>query len=131
MKLQVRVSFYSDGGEKFFGEGPYRLLCGISRCGSLRAACQSMDMAYTKALRLLSRAERHCGFPLTCRTIGGSGGGGSVLTREAEELLKRYESFQSSCGQLADRLYQTTFSGLWPEEPAPDRTAGGRENNAV
>ncbi|MEM5779907.1 MAG: hypothetical protein AAGU02_02030 [Lawsonibacter sp.] len=124
MELKFRVSLCSDEGKKFFGEGPYRLLCGIRRLGSLRAAAQSMGMAYTKAFHILKFAEQCCGFPLTCRKIGGEGGGGSVLTREAEELLLRYETFQSSCGQLVDRLYRETFSGLWPEESAADRAEG-------
>ena len=131
VRLKLRISFYSDLGEKFFGEGPYRLLCGIRRCGSLRAAAQSMDMAYTKAFRMIKCAEQYCGFPLTSRTIGGDGGGGSVLTREAEELLNRYERLQSSCGQMADQLYQEAFSQFWPEEPAVDRTAGRRKDDLM
>ena len=70
--------------------------------GSLRSAAQSMEMAYTKALHLLRRAEAVLGFSLTRRTIGGRGGGGSVLTDEAKEFMQRYESYRDECVR-ADR----------------------------
>ena len=61
-----------------------------------------MEMAYTKALHLLRRAEKVLGFAFTRRTIGGRGGGGSVLTDEAKEFMQRYESYRDECVR-ADR----------------------------
>ncbi len=116
MDVRFSISLHTSDGEKFFGEGPYRLLCGIRRHGSLRAAASEMGMAYTKAFRLIKAAEAHCGFPLISRTIGGKTGGGSTLTPEAEELLTRYEAFKSDCGQMTQQLYQKHFSDLWPEK---------------
>ena len=49
MKAVTKITFLDDSGEKFFGEGPARLLNGVREHGSLRAAAMSMDMAYTKA----------------------------------------------------------------------------------
>ena len=40
-----------DIGERFFGEGPCRLLHRIEETGSLRAAAQAMGLSYSKALR--------------------------------------------------------------------------------
>ena len=73
----TRIFLKDDNGDKFFGEGPCRLLKGIERTGSLRAAAQEMDMAYTKALHLIKHAEEVLGFPLTQKSIGGKGGGGA------------------------------------------------------
>ena len=53
MKAVIKVIFLDEMGEKFFGEGPCRLLHGVEETGSLRAAAQSMGMAYTKALKLV------------------------------------------------------------------------------
>lgn len=114
MKLQTLIHFCNDEGGKFFGEGPYRLLCGIRQYGSLRAAAQEMGMAYTKAFHLLKRAEQNCGFPLCQRTIGGEGGGGSRLTAEAEELMERYEDFRSSCDSAIQELYSRHFMDFKP-----------------
>ena len=83
MKIRLGLSFYTDDGERFFGEGPYRLLRGVQELGSLRSSTQRMGMAYTKAFYMVKHAEAALGFPLIQRTIGGKGGGGSVLTPQA------------------------------------------------
>ena len=63
-----------DAGERFFGEGPCRLLHLIEETGSLRSAAAQMGLSYSKALRLVQHAEKELGFSLTCKTIGGRGG---------------------------------------------------------
>lgn len=102
--------FIYEGNEKFFGEGPCRLLKGIERTGSLRAAAMEMDMSYSKATSILSRAEKALKFPLTQKTIGGKGGGGSQLTPEAREFLKRYEKYREACYEANSRIYHEIFS---------------------
>lgn len=109
MRAATKITFYDDEGQKFFGEGPCRLLRGIEETGSLRAAALSMEMAYSKAMRLLKNAEAALGFPLTMRTTGGSGGGGSVLTPEGKEWLSRYEAYQDACIQANRQLYLEFF----------------------
>ncbi len=81
MQPNIRVTLFDEDGERFFGEGPCRLLHAIEQTGSLRAAAQSMQMAYTKALGLVRHAEQVLGFALTERKIGGKGGGGSLYSR--------------------------------------------------
>lgn len=133
MKLRLTVSFHDDQGERFFGEGPYRLLLGVEETQSLRAAAQRMGMAYTKAFRIMKHAEEQLGFPLMERMVGGKGGGGSTLTPEGKELLKRYGAYRLSCDQMAERLYQEHFSGFLPaassdyrrKGPGKDHLAGG------
>ena len=44
MKAVTKITFYDDAGEKFFGEGPARLLRGIEETGSLNAAAKAMGM---------------------------------------------------------------------------------------
>ena len=57
MKAVTKIIFFDEEGEKFFGEGPARLLRSIAEKGSLRAAAMSMEMAYTKALTIIKNAE--------------------------------------------------------------------------
>ena len=109
MKAVTRITFLNDNGEKFFGEGPARLLNGVEEKGSLRAAAMSMDMAYTKALKLIRNAEESLGFELVRRSTGGKGGGGSFLTEEGKEWLKRYEAYRDACKQANSRLYLEFF----------------------
>ena len=64
MKAITKIIFLDEDGEKFFGEGPARLLRRVEEYGSLRAAAISMEMAYTKALKLMKQAEAALGYPL-------------------------------------------------------------------
>lgn len=109
MKAVTRITFFDDNEEKFFGEGPCRLLHAVETTGSLRAAALSMNMAYSKALRILKNAEKALGFPLTERVTGGKNGGGSSLTPEGKEWLKRYEDYRDACVQANRRLYLDFF----------------------
>lgn len=109
MKAVTKIMFLDDREEKFFGEGPCRLLHGIEETGSLRAAALAMGMAYTKALKLLKNAECALGFPLTKRATGGKSGGGSRLTPEGKEWLRRYEEYRDACIQANERLYLEFF----------------------
>ena len=109
MNAVTRIVFFDDAGEKFFGEGPARLLRGIEEKGSLRAAAQSMAMAYTKPLTMVKNAENALGFPLLIRTTGGRSGGGSILTAEGKEWLERYETYRDACVQANSKLYLEFF----------------------
>ena len=110
MKAVTRIVFLDDEGNKFFGEGPYRLLKAVEETGSLHAASASMEMAYTKALKLLSNAEKALGFALTKRTVGGKSGGGSELTTECKDWLIRYEKYRNACLESNRKLYEEFFS---------------------
>ena len=109
MKASTKIVFLDEHGEKFFGEGPARLLRGIEEQGSMRAAALSMNMAYTKALKLMKNAEAALGFPLTTRITGGKDGGGSHLTPEGKEWLTRYETYRDACIQANRKLYLEFF----------------------
>lgn len=109
MKAVTKITFYDDRGEKFFGEGPARILRAVETTHSLRAAAMSMDMAYTKALRLMKNAEQALGFPLLVSVTGGKDGGGSTLTDAGKEWLERYERYRDACVQANSRLYLEFF----------------------
>ena len=110
MKPEMRVYLMDDENRKFFGEGPYRLLRAVEETGSLRAAAGTMDMAYTKALKMLRHAEQAVGAPLTTRSTGGKDGGGSRLTPEGKELLAKYEAYRDQCAEANRRIYHQIFS---------------------
>lgn len=109
MKAVTRIVFFDEDGQKFFGEGPCRLLRAVEKTGSLRSAASSMDMAYTKALKLMKNAEAALGFPLTMRAAGGKDGGGSILTPEGKEWLTRYEAYRDACVLANRALYEQFF----------------------
>lgn len=110
MKAVTRITFFDDNDEKFFGEGPCRLLHAIEETGSLRSAAMSMGLAYTKALRMIKNAETALGFPLTRRSVGGKSGGGSTLTPQGKEWLTKYETYRDACVCANRKLYLELFS---------------------
>ena len=109
MKVVTRITFWDQNGEKFFGEGPARLLQGIEVHGSLRSAAMVMGMAYTKALKLMKNAETALGFPLTTRITGGKDGGGSILTPEGKAWLRRYEAYTKACEEMNVQMFRQFF----------------------
>ncbi len=109
MKSATRVTIHDTNGEKFFGEGPYRLLRAVDRLGSLRAAALSMEMAYSKAVKLVQNAEEALGFPLTERAIGGRDGGGSRLTTVCRTFLAKYEAWRDCSAAACHEQFEQIF----------------------
>lgn len=109
MDAITKVILVDDNGEKFFGEGPYRLLVGIEETGSLRKSAAQMGMAYSKALKLIQHAEQVLSFPLTDRTTGGVCGGGSRLTEQGKEWIKKYAAYRDACVAANRALYLEFF----------------------
>ena len=110
MKAVTRIVFVDDEGEKFFGEGPYRLLKAVEENGQLHAASYAINMSYTKALKLIANAEKSLGFALTKKTVGGKSGGGSELTSECRDFMARYEAYRDACRENNSRIYDEYFS---------------------
>lgn len=109
MKPAIKVLILNEDGERIFGEGPYRLLKAVDETGSLRQAAIGMEMAYTKARKLLINAEKGFGKQLVIPTTGGSHGGGSVLSPEAKELLANYELWKKKSREVNEMLYEEIF----------------------
>ena len=109
MKPVTKITLTDDNGIKFFGEGPCRLLRCVEKTGSLRAAAMEMEMAYSKASKLLKQAESTLGFLLTTRSTGGKDGGGNILTPEGKQLLRQYEAYRDACIKANRALYRHYF----------------------
>ena len=109
MRPITKITFTDDNGIKFFGEGPCRLLRYVEKTGSLRSAAMEMEMAYSKASKLLKQAEANLGFSLTTRSAGGKDGGGSKLTPEGKQWLRQYEAYRDACVTANQELYRQYF----------------------
>ena len=58
----------------------------------------------------INKAEKELGFSLTKRSTGGRSGGGSTLTPEGKEWLKKYETYRNACNEANSKLYMEIFS---------------------
>ena len=110
LHLKLTVRLYTDDNQRCFGPGIATLLRQVQQHKSLRAAAASMEMAYSKAWRIIRTAERVFGCKLLSSTIGGSHGGGAVLTPQAERLLIAYEDYQAQVEAFAQEKFLETFS---------------------
>ena len=109
MKLKYKI--WLDNNGKAFGRGPYQLLLGIRNTGSLAQAAKMMKMSYSHAHLLMKSLGSNLGFPLIESQAGGKGGGGTVITSQAEELLNNYTAFCKEC----DEVIGATFLKYFPE----------------
>ena len=110
-----------------FGDGPARLLDGVERTGSLRRAAAELGMSYNKAWRILHAAEQRLGFALLDRSVGGTLGGGSRLTPQAQDLMSRYRAVRAEVDAALESAFQRHFAdwedpppGEPPSEPPPE-----------
>ena len=110
--MKVAFKIWLDHNGKAFGDGPYELLKRIEKTNSLNEAAHQMGMSYSKAWKLIQTLEKRLGFPLLDRKVGGVSGGGSEVTPEAVELMKRYDRFEKDVGEAIEKLYQRHFSNL-------------------
>ncbi|MGA2513766.1 MAG: LysR family transcriptional regulator [Candidatus Limnocylindrales bacterium] len=98
-----------DGAMPVFGTGICELLSRVETTGSLRRAASDMGMAYSKAWRIVRRAEDHLGFTLLERRAGGKGGGGSIVSNEGRWLVGSFGALVGEAEALLDGLYAKHF----------------------
>jgi molybdate transport system regulatory protein len=108
MKLAYKVWLDKDG--KAFGEGPYKLLKLVETTGSLHQAAMQMKMSYRKAWLTIRFIEERLGFALLERHAGGLSGGGSTITPQGVDFIKRYEAFRSDVKVALDSVYLKHFN---------------------
>ena len=125
MRLAYKIWLEYRG--RAFGDGPARLLDGVERAGSLRKAATELGMSYNKAWRILHAAEQRLGFALLDRSVGGSLGGGSHLTPQAQDLVRRYNALAVAADEALHDVFERHFSdwedpepGELPAEPPPE-----------
>lgn len=95
-------------GEPVLGQGRLELLRLVGKSGSINAAAKEMGIPYRKAWTYIDTMEKRLGFPLVLCSKGGSGGGESTLTAEAEGLLQKFEALQKGFEELVNGK----FAGL-------------------
>ncbi len=90
MESKIKIALCTDDKDKFYGPGVQDLLNGIRIHGSVKEACERMNLSYSKGRRILKNAEAALGYPLVIRQQGGAAGGSARLTPQAEDFMARY-----------------------------------------
>ena len=125
--MRLEYKLWLDYRGRAFGDGPARLLDGVEEAGSLRKAAAELGMSYNKAWRILHAAEQRLGFPLLDRSVGGSLGGGSHLTPEAQDLMRRYRALMADASTVLDAAFERHFADWEDPQPAGADPAGPTE----
>ena len=97
--------------DKVFGPGVAELLETVRDTRSLRSAAMRMDMAYSKAWKVIQTAEKGLGYKLLETATGGRQGGGATLTPEAEALLTRFRAFEKESREAVEAAFTRYFGG--------------------
>jgi molybdate transport system regulatory protein len=104
-----------DNDQPVFGEGRCRLLEAICRYGSINRAAKELGLPYRKAWSSLTAMEQRLGFKLLERRTGGDSGGGSCLTDEGHDFLRRYGELMQELQVFAAEKSGLLFDGRYAE----------------
>ena len=101
---RVKLTLCTD--ERFFGPGVCELLEGIRETGSIQAAAARMELSYTKAWKILNRAEKELDKALISRVSGGRNGGSSTLTEAGKEAVESFRKMEAKLSAYAGELLE-------------------------
>ncbi|MDQ2049404.1 TOBE domain-containing protein [Natronolimnohabitans sp. A-GB9] len=85
------------------------MLDAIDRYGSMHKAADELGRSYARLQNRIVEIEEAVG-PITDRTRGGSGGGGTELTETAHELRRRFERHEAELDGVA-QVTESVFTG--------------------
>lgn len=110
---RIHVSIFADKGdpEALFGRGVASLCRGVRETGSLNKASKQMGMAYSKAWRIVKKAEEALGVQLLRR----EGAHGSTLTEEGAFLLESFDQLEEELNVFAAQRLEEILRRTTPE----------------
>lgn len=114
LRAVLSLRLFTD--RKCFGPGVAELLRRVDEHHSLRAAAQSMQMAYSKAWTIMKNAEEGLGVKLLVSSTGGKNGGGATLTDDARAMLEAYERCCERLRACAAELLEEEFAFYHPSK---------------
>jgi len=111
MEVKSKVWIEKDG-KLIFGEGKAALLAHIKNTGSIKKAAQLMGISFRHAWGYIDAIERRLGKKMLVRKRGGKYGGGSELTEEARELIKRFQKLNKYVKKYTDEKFKKLFGRI-------------------
>ena len=110
MKIKSKVWLEKDG-KLVFGSGKSELLKAIDQAGSIKAAAEKMGVSFRHAWGYITAIEKRLGFKLIERMKGGIGGGGSRLTPQGKELVRKFDRLE----KFVKRYTNLKFKEMFPD----------------
>lgn len=99
----IKLSFVNpqSSSRSVLGKGVITLMRNIEETGSLNKAAKKMDMAYSKAWRILKNTSEALG----CELVESVRPRGSVLTDKGKMLLELYDKMELHLRHEADKFF--------------------------
>jgi molybdate transport system regulatory protein len=98
------------------GPGKVAVLEEIARSGSISAAGRALKMSYRRTWELVEELNRTLGTPVVETAAGGSGGGGTVLTKAGRAVVSSYRAIEMDTA-LAARKHLQALNRACPGKP--------------
>jgi molybdate transport repressor ModE-like protein len=105
LEMELRIA----GEEPLLDSTTALFLKLIRLTGSMQMACSCVHISYSKGWKAVNHIEKQLGTRILRRTRGGSEGGGSQLTAEGEELLRRFEGMKEEVGLRSREIFDAWF----------------------
>lgn len=104
--LRYKLWLSAVSGEGIISDDKYILLRTVEKLGSLKAAAEHLGVSYRKAWGDIKESEELLGYDLTEKTRGGIGGGKSILTSKAKNLLEAYNALHKKMDTAIEDAYE-------------------------
>ena len=96
--------FLIDEENRSFTVQQIQLLQAIEQCGSITKAAKNVGISYKTAWDRINMMNNLSDKPLVRRSAGGSGGGGTSLTKLGKELLRGFSELQEEHHSFISRI---------------------------
>jgi len=109
-RMEIRSKIWLEiDGRPVFSKGREMLFYAMDKHGSINMAAREMGIPYRRAWGYIKAMEERMGVALVETRKGGAHGGGAQLTREARELLVKFESLDRGFAELIDKRFDKLF----------------------
>ena len=81
------------------GPGKMRLLEAVAETGSISSAGRALGMSYRRAWLLIEQMNQGFRRKVVTTKLGGTRGGGAVLTPFGRDMLRRYRAIETSAAR--------------------------------
>ena len=108
MEIRFRL-WFEEESHVVAGSGRVKLLEAIHEHGSISKAAAAINLSYKKASKLIESMNATVGLPLVETSTGGSGGGGTVLTERALQIIEQYKQAHKTLSNTCHEL-ETLFT---------------------
>ncbi|MCL4459039.1 MAG: LysR family transcriptional regulator [Chloroflexi bacterium] len=108
--MEPRSKFWIEkDGELVLSDWRVELLEAIEETGSLSRAAERVGVAYRRAWGKIKEMEGRLGVKMIVAQSGGLGGGGTHLTPEAKDYIRRYRRFRAGLKNMVDKRFEEAF----------------------